>query len=374
MFTGVVALLAVGVAAHAATPGPEGPALVWRPVLELRPRFRVDLPDVGAPSAALAAALRARVGMDVSRGILAARVSMQDVRGWNDTGSISYGRMPNVGEAWAQIDATPSDNLGVTFTVGRQPLQLEDGRLIGTRDWSMKGQFLDGARLELIGAPLSVEVINARRYQGRRAEPFGAGITALRLGIGRDDPANLWQIDAVGLVDARDSRRPVTTAGGFGKVESGRFRGRLEAYGQGDAAGAGTLLGARVGWVFGPEERVVLYGEGGVESGGAHPWQQILGDQRAYHGLLGLPGAPADGDGSGALTLDCRLSPRLRLDAAVRQDIATARVRPLATTLESDLHWYVSPFAAFSLGGAFRAGADGLALSAAGYGAIDVKF
>lgn len=387
MFAAVVAALLAR--ALAAAPGPEGPPLEWRPVLEVRPRFRMSTAE-GEGTATPAAALRARVGMQVTRGILSARVSIQDVHGWNDGGSISYGRMPMLAEGWANIDASPSDSLGFALKVGRQAIQLEDGRLVGARDWAMKGQFLDGARVEFVGAPVTVEVMNVRRSSGRSDEPFGAGVSALRVSIGRTDRISLWQVDGVALVDARLAATPVTTAGMFTKVESGRFRGRLEAYGQADAAGNAGLLNARLGWVFGPEERVVLYGEGGVESGGfyalsqdttvvrggggMHAWRPILGDGREYHGLLGLPGESWDGDGSAMITLDCGLAPRLRIDTALRQDFAATSGSPLATTLETDVRWYVSPFAAFSLGGAGRVGETGRGWSAAGYGAVDVEF
>lgn len=340
----------------------EGPPLHWAPVLEVRPR--VVVADVAA------AALRTRLGVELSRHVLTARVVVQDVRGWDAFGAVSYGATPSLAEGWARIDWS-SENLGLVVQVGRQPLEFGGGRVVGRRDWGMVGQFFDAASVKLIGAPLTLQYVNARHFEA--TEPLGPALHLVRLGAGRAIPGTTWNADAVACIDATEGRT-LTTLGAFGTLEAGRFRGRAEGWGQSEDRETASLVAGSAGWVFGREEGVVVHGRGETVSGGAAPWQRRHGDVREFEGLLGAPGDAADGRVDLEAILELRASARLETSISVRHDWSADLDRSLAWTAEAEARWFVSPFAAVGAGGAGRKGASGEPDAAMGYVELDAAF
>jgi hypothetical protein len=335
-----------------------GPPVELRPVVEVRPRY-VAYAD-GAGPTEHAAVLRARAGAWAHRGIASARVVVQDLRGWDLAGAMALGTSPSLAEGWARIDLVASDSLAFTVQAGRQPVTIGEGRLVSADDWSLGGRFLDALRVDVAGAPLTATYVHAQGFDGAAAVPLGLGVNVLRLGVGRAIPGTEWQVDAVTIVDGRQSARTpgeepiVGTSGLHAKVDAGRFRGRVEGYGQGDLAGAGYMVGGRAGWVFGREEALVLSAAVDVESGGAHPWAPVLGETRRFRGLLGQS-SYAGGVIDAAIVLEANVTPRFVVSGAVHERLPASGGTASATSPEAELSWYISPLARLGVGVAAEA-------------------
>jgi len=152
--------------AQVAPPAPETIAVGdWQlaPVVDVRLRgeFRQDID-------ALDKALileRARLGVDVTRGPLEARVVMQDARALD----VADGVPPVAGpvpvavtgayEAWVgahTASASPS-----FIRAGRQPVTWGEGRLLGSAEWSPTGRSLDAVRGRLVVGDAAFELLAA---------------------------------------------------------------------------------------------------------------------------------------------------------------------------------------------------------------------
>jgi hypothetical protein len=150
--------------AQVAPPAPERLAVGdWElaPLVELRarPEYRHDLDenDYGT------LVERTRLGVDVIRGPLEARVVLQDARtlqlGSTVTPLVGPGAVGVTGafEAWAEAH---TDSMRPSFVrVGRQPITWGEGRLLGEADWSPAGRSLDAVRGRLTAGDASFEVL-----------------------------------------------------------------------------------------------------------------------------------------------------------------------------------------------------------------------
>ena len=156
-------------AAQVAPAAPEAvPVGDWKlaPVVEARVRgeYRRDLDaqDHGV------LVERVRLGADVERGPLEARVVLQDARSWAlGAGASSLGQPLPVAvlgayEGWVGAHTSGVHPSFVRF--GRQAVTWGEGRLLGANDWSATGRSLDAARgrwvlgdwaFELLAASLS---------------------------------------------------------------------------------------------------------------------------------------------------------------------------------------------------------------------------
>ena len=133
------------------------------PVVEARMRgeYRHDLD--GQDKGVLTE--RVRLGADVERGPIEARVVFQDARLW-DLGSTSdfLGQPPplaltSVYEAWGEAHTSGARPSFVR--VGRQPVTWGEGRLLGTADWSPTGRTLDAVRGRLVTGDWAFELLAA---------------------------------------------------------------------------------------------------------------------------------------------------------------------------------------------------------------------
>jgi hypothetical protein len=152
--------------AQVAAPAPETIAVGdWKlaPVVEARLRGEywhdLDGQDKGTLTE------RARLGVEVERGVVTGRVVFQDARLW-DLGTASdtvTGPTPlavtGVYEAWGEAHtggARPS-----FLRIGRQPITWGEGRLLGASDWSPTGRSLDAIRGRLVTGNWGFELLAA---------------------------------------------------------------------------------------------------------------------------------------------------------------------------------------------------------------------
>ncbi len=377
--------LGLAPAAHAESPDradPFGPQLRWYPVLEIRGRLEAEgtpMPDTRTVGQV------ARVGIEADRGILSARVSLQEVRAWTgdkDGLAISGSFVPELAEGWARLDGELSSSVGGRLTIGRQPIEIDEGRLVGRRDWQLDGQFLDAIRFELLAAPLTFEVVNARRFQpdpdDPGADPFSLGVTVLRLGVGREGGAVEGKLDLLSVVDARNTAVVTSTTGFYGTLSAGRSLGTAECYFQQNAAGNGSLLSGEVGWVIGQRRAWVVqasYTAASGDHGGLAPFQPVLGDEHDQYGLLDVMQPGDDSRGLSDLAVKAELQASARLAARVAAHRLAPPVGAATYGYEGDLSlvWHITPYAEVTLGSGVI-GAGELGLRAGAYAEIGVEF
>lgn len=345
----------------------DAPAIEWTPLLQVRHRLLVgdaDTTDAEAPT--LSVAQRARLGFGVRRLGVSARVSFQDVRRWTATSDVAAAPafLPSIAEGWVRLEGDLTRNVGAVATIGRQPLTLHEGRILGEDDFSPAGQFFDAVRLVGRLAPFSVEYVNARRFLDPEAEPVGFGVNVFRFGASGENPVTAWVADLVWVVDARRTRETTSTGGAWLRFDTGRWRGRAEGYLQSSAAGTATLVALSGGWAFGSNERLVVYarydglsGGASTGSGGPTAWQPVLGDTRRFNGLLGRYTEPGDSDDRGLadahVVVEARLAPSLATTVAAHQFWSPLDGGGLGSEIDGTARWSFSPFAAAGLGGAW---------------------
>ncbi|MES2641547.1 MAG: hypothetical protein V4850_18795 [Myxococcota bacterium] len=361
----VLVIAALLAPAHAQEP----PTITWTPILEVRQRLYVADGDLGDDQeTSRAVAQRARLGFGVRRLGVSARVSFQDVRKWTATSDVAAppAFLPSIAEGWVRLEGDLTRNVGAIATIGRQPLSLHEGRILGEDNFSPEGQFFDAVRLVGRLSPLTVEYVNARRFLDPEAEPLGFGVNVFRVGASGENPVTAWTADAVWVVDARRTTETTSTGGAWLRFDTGRWRGRAEGYLQSSTAGTATLLALSAGWVFGPNERLVVFarydglsGERSPEPGGLTAWQPVLGDSRRFNGLLGRFAEPGDSDNRGLsdahLVVEARPAPQVATTLAMHRFWSPLDGGGFGSEIDGTARWTFSPFAAAALGGAWFA-------------------
>ncbi len=155
-----------GARAQVLAPAPESLALGdWQvvPLFEARTRteYRRDLDDRDRG----VLVERARLGLDVQRGVAEGRVVLQDARVWD----LSAGRDAVAGppalaataafEAWGEAH---TGSVHPSFVrLGRQPVTWGEGRLLGVADWAPGGRALDALRARLVAGETDFEALVA---------------------------------------------------------------------------------------------------------------------------------------------------------------------------------------------------------------------
>ncbi len=352
--------------------GQDVPEIEWSPIVEVRHRLTVDDPDIDdAAAGSRSVGQRARLGMEVRRLGVSARVSVQEASQWTATSDVATlgGFAPSFAEGWVRLEGDLTRNVGAVATIGRQAITLHEGRILGEDDFQLEGQFFDAVRLVGRAAPVSVEYVNARRFLSRDEDPLGLGVNVFRVGLATENPVTTWTADALWVVDARRTTATTSTAGLWCRLDSGRWRGRGEGYLQTSAAGTATLVALSAGWVFGPNERLVLHarydglsGDPSDEAGGITAWQPVLGDSRRFNGLLGRFATPGDNDRRGLadahLVVETRFAPQLATVLTLHRFWSALDGGAFGSEIDGTAHWSFSPFATAGLGAAWFAPDD----------------
>ncbi len=360
---------------------PFGPQVVWAPIIEIR--GRLDLEGTPVPDIQTVGQV-ARVGLQAQRGILSARVSLQEVREWaaNPQGTELSGPLTvELAEGWARLDGELSPNVGARLTIGRQHIQICQGRLVGRRDWDLEGQFLDAMRFELMAAPLSFELVNARRLEVDADEdPLSLGVTVLRLGVQRSGANAEVTLDLLSVVDARRTSVVTSTTGFFGSVAMGRVLGEGEGYLQQNPEGTGSLASGEFGYILGENRGWVVTarytsasGDPGVN--GLAAFQPVLGDTHDQYGLLDVlqPGDDSRGLADIAIRAEAQAGARVQITGQLHRLGSPLTRATYGYEADLSLTWHVTPYASVDLGGGVIAGGE-LGLRTGGYTQIAVAF
>lgn len=243
---------------------------------------------------------RVRLGLEIERGPVSARVTMQDVRMFGTPGGGTLAGqpvLPVTAPYEGYLDIHTEDH-SVWFRAGRQAVTIGDGRLIGASDDSAPGRPLDAARMFARIGDFDVQGLAAMLV-------FPAEDTSLPANSGAEPGlvpgAQLYALDATWHVApyfaaeitgiARVVREPLVAS----LTPSDAFVGAARAF--------GNYRGVRYSVVGAFEAgRVALEGDlpnatllagavaGRVEWETALPWRLTFGAQGAY-----ATGAPGEG-------------------------------------------------------------------------------
>jgi Alginate export len=114
-----------------------------RPRAELRNGFRTV--RTGPDKPAFFVEQRSRLNLDYGHERLRLRLSVQDVRIWGSTDQVykSDPSLFNVYEAYGQYQMTPR----LALRVGRQALDYDNARFLGSLDWAQQGRSHDALKL-----------------------------------------------------------------------------------------------------------------------------------------------------------------------------------------------------------------------------------
>jgi len=356
----MVALLTVAWAADLPLPpsvsDAEAPVLEWRPVVQAQALAlwsHDQLYNLGVGG---------RVGIEANRRALTARVSMgARLYPWLD-GGITNAVPPvdstaELSEAWIGLDPYISEALVIHLAAGLQPVEFNEGRLVGRQDQWLSASFPLAARLHLGAAPWSIDAVAGYREGG---DVWAYPWWAVRAGAGRERPSGSWQVDVLATdVDLDVVTAPgvpvdddIAAAGVYARVDVSRLRTRADAYVQPfREGGVAAMGGARLGWALGGDSRVVLGGavEGGTgeEDGSGrflNPWGNVeaaVGANARYP--LGMSVFVPGTVGVGAFA-DMVVTPGLRVDAAA-WNYHFADLDPYGAELDGDARLFFGPFA-----------------------------
>ncbi|MBK0371065.1 alginate export family protein [Flavobacterium agrisoli] len=136
--------------------------LEFRPRLEYRNGYhqlRNDTTD-----AAFFVSQRSRINIDYAQSKFKFHTSIQDIRLWGQYGQISGAGSLNVFEAF--VDAALYENLWIRL--GRQKIDLDNGRIFSAANWSQPGRAHDGLNLIFANEKIESQFISAFSQMSER--------------------------------------------------------------------------------------------------------------------------------------------------------------------------------------------------------------
>lgn len=150
-------------------------------VLEFQLRVRSEWRDgyrlaaMPGDAGSLTTFQRNRIGIRGGWGRMNFRLQLQDVRNYGQPGGNTQSNM-GAAEAWGSLDLRD----GLRVVVGRQKVDIDNGRIVGAANWANPGRFLDGVQFirtrEQARTALLVawdEVNQTRRILGHHQQRFG---------------------------------------------------------------------------------------------------------------------------------------------------------------------------------------------------------
>lgn len=122
---------------------------------------------------------RNRIGLSGGWGRMDFSIQLQDVRNYGQPGGNTQGNI-GAAEAWGSLELRE----GLKAVVGRQKVDIDNGRIVGAANWANPGRFLDGVQLirtrEKKRTALMVfwdELSGTRRVLSHHIQKFGTNRT-----------------------------------------------------------------------------------------------------------------------------------------------------------------------------------------------------
>lgn len=124
--------------------GQSDTTLLFEFQLRVRSEWRdgYQLASTSADQGSLSTFQRNRIGFSGGWGRMAFRVQFQDIRNYGQPGGNTQGNM-GAAEAWGSLLLRD----GIKAVVGRQKIDIDNGRVVGAANWANPGRFLDGVQL-----------------------------------------------------------------------------------------------------------------------------------------------------------------------------------------------------------------------------------
>ena len=235
-------------------PAEEAPAAAAAPSMSMsvdaRERARITVASGGD----WAVHNRASAGLEMGMGPVSARVEINDYRMWGD--DVANGAF-SIEQAYASIDI----GHGLSMSIGRQPINWHNGRLLSDFDWGNGGATHDAIRLGL-----SKDKFELDAFWSKADLTGSAHMVGLRAGPRMGDALNL---DGVALIDFdTDAEHTRATVGAHVHGSAGLMSYEVEGYAQVGSLGDSTSYGA---WMIGaqagvsPEHAINPYIGGGID-------------------------------------------------------------------------------------------------------------
>lgn len=317
------------------------PEVRFEPYLQVRPRAVLDYTE-GLSKGFLSTARnieRSRLGLAMRRGRTEVFVGAQQYRTWTSDGVGGYTLVPpqfEVYAAYGRYDAVLPGNLSLRMTLGRQLVDVHEGRIVSAYDFSPRSQPLDGGHFRLSLAKFHADVLTFRDFSSP-SELVPRSVVAWA-GWSAQNPVRAWTADVLVVSDDRDGWRQL--AGLYGSYLDGPLRLGIEGYVQQNAVtdevATTGLFSVRGGWIFGDESLLLL--EARYDHVGPG-WEPIAPNAWEYQGHMGLFQRPEDTDDRGVRDLMVRArihpQPRLTFGLDVHQFWLDRGGRPLGA--EADL-------------------------------------
>ncbi|MFT5454980.1 MAG: hypothetical protein ACI9K2_001458 [Myxococcota bacterium] len=344
----------------------QAPEVEWEPIALVRPRFSSGYTE----GLALgfhddrAVTHRARLGLQMRRADVEARVVAQLASGW-ELGARRYHFVePRVDfyEGWGRMSAELPAKIHVSLTAGRVPITIHEGRLISNDDFGSHGQAIDGLHFRGSLGRLHLDTMTYRHPDENPNRVRGA--VANWAGFVSTGPVTDLTLD---LVTINDYSTPGlrTTLGPHFKLDTGRFHVQSELYSQSvtrdvlDEVVETSLLGSQtVGYTLGPERLVNVRGRfdgaTGDFLGAGDGFTAPLGDSYQFFGHLGLfqdaAGSAGRGVADTALLLVVQPHARLELELDLHRlwfldDWAVA-----GQEVDATVRYHFSPFSRVEVG------------------------
>ena len=235
-------------------PAEEAPAAAAAPdvswSLDARERARITIDTNGD----WAVHNRASAGLEAGVGPVSGRIEINDYRMWGD--DIANGAF-NIEQAYASVDI----GHGLSMSIGRQPINWHNGRLVSDFDWGNGGATHDGIRLGM-----SKDKFELDAFWSKVSLTGNSHVVGLRAGPRMGDALNL---DGVALIDFdTDAEHTRATVGAHAHGAAGLVSYEVEGYAQvgslGDSTSYGAfMVGAQAG--VSPEHAINPYIGGGID-------------------------------------------------------------------------------------------------------------
>lgn len=234
-------------------------------------------------------------------------VRVQDVRVWGEEtdaaggGTQSNGAMGlDLHEAYAVI---PLGMEGLALQAGRQEISLDNHRLVGNADWTMRARRFDAARVRYNLAPLDVSVFGAMLTERENADADGHVLGSLgdiyfgglhgKYTLGEMAKVSLMYLarkNDSALATANELRQ---TAGLFAEGKVAGVSWTAEGYGQFGHVGAAdlmaTLIGVRAAYTVDlPQKPTVglLFDDVSGDGNVAHAFDTLYATNHKFYGEM----------------------------------------------------------------------------------------
>ncbi len=219
-------------------------SLTFLPEIDVRLRgeMRNDRPDfarIAQRRVQWSMLSRARLGVAVERGFVAAKITLQDARALgNGPSPLTLGHgppLPAFGPYEAFVEARSSAARPSFVRIGRQAVEWGEGRLLGVADFSPTGRSLDAARARAVWGNVEIEALGVllaqptfvERNAGDELVAFsrtGAQLAAARIAYSY---APLLSIELFGFARFTDLTPQGTISPALGVFSYARARSQL---------------------------------------------------------------------------------------------------------------------------------------------------